>query len=112
MEIFARRSHAPSMRHGDRASTRRGLAPHEAKLAWPLLVALFHPLEVCMPSKNVGSKRRATNDKEVPAELSKREAQDRPKGSRGGQAKSPVDSMHVDAPTKQENARGRKAKKG
>ena len=65
-----------------------------------------------MPSKNVGSKRRATNDKEVPAELSNREAQDRPKGSgRGGQAKSPVDSMHVDAPTKQENARGRTPKK-
>ena len=64
-----------------------------------------------MPSRNVGPKRRATRDEEVPAEFGKREAQDRPKArERGGQAKSPVDSMHVDAPTQQENARGQKRK--
>ena len=56
-----------------------------------------------MASDNVGQKREETPDQEVPAELSKREAQDR---SGGGQAQSPVDSMHVDAPKKQDNARG------
>ena len=56
-----------------------------------------------MASENTGSKRKETDDAEVPAELSKREAQDRPAG---GQAQSPVDSMHVDAPKKQDNARG------
>jgi hypothetical protein len=60
-----------------------------------------------MPSKNVGKKRLAGNDTEIPAELAHREAQDRPKSTekRGG-AESPVDSMHVDAPKKQDNARG------
>ena len=61
-----------------------------------------------MPSENVGSKRKTGNDPEVPAELSEREAQDR---STGEQAKSPVDSMHVDAPKKQDNARGHKQSK-
>jgi hypothetical protein len=52
-----------------------------------------------MPSKNVGKKRLVGNDTEVPAELAKREAQDRPKARGGiGGAESPVDSMHVDAP--------------
>jgi hypothetical protein len=60
-----------------------------------------------MPSKNVGKKRLAGNDREVPAELGRREAQDRAKPSdRGGGAESPVDSMHVDAPKKQDNKRG------
>ena len=59
-----------------------------------------------MASENVGSKRKDTPDAEVPAELSRREAQDR---SAGGQAQSPVDSMHVDAPKKQDNARGHAA---
>jgi hypothetical protein len=60
-----------------------------------------------MPSKNVGKKRLAGNDHEVPAELARREAQDRAKPSaRGGGAESPVDSMHVDAPKKQDNKRG------
>ena len=56
-----------------------------------------------MPSDNVGKKRQAGNDTEVPAELAKREAQDRakPTGNSGG-AKSPVDSMHVDAPKRKE----------
>jgi hypothetical protein len=65
-----------------------------------------------MPSRNVGSKRKATPDSEIPAELSKREAQDRPapRGGSGG-AKSPVDAMHVDAPKQQDNARGHRQKK-
>jgi hypothetical protein len=62
-----------------------------------------------MPSRNVGTKRQNSRDTEVPAESAKREAQDRA-GSKtgGGRAKSPVDAMHVDAPTRQENARGHK----
>ena len=60
-----------------------------------------------MASKNVGSKRLDTDDIEVPAELAQREAQDRPKSTEGsGGARSPVDSMHVDAPKQQDNARG------
>lgn len=63
-----------------------------------------------MPSRNVGAKRRTASGDEVPAELSKREAQDR--GKRGdARAKSPVDAMHVDAPKQQDNARGHRAKK-
>jgi hypothetical protein len=64
-----------------------------------------------MPSRNVGQKRKATRDREVPAELGRREAQDRP-GSRTGEgrAKSPVDAMHVDAPKRQDNARGHRQK--
>jgi hypothetical protein len=62
-----------------------------------------------MPSRNVGSKRLVADDTEVPAELGRREAQDRPKGNeRAGQAESPVDSMHVDAPKQQDNVRGHK----
>jgi hypothetical protein len=60
-----------------------------------------------MPSRNVGRKRQAGNDREVPAEIARREAQDRAKPSaRRGGAESPVDSMHVDAPKKQDNKRG------
>ncbi|MGQ0713416.1 MAG: hypothetical protein ACT4PJ_06760 [Gemmatimonadaceae bacterium] len=75
-------------------------------------VAAVHSVEMEMPSRNVGSKRKATRDSEVPAELAKREAQDRP-GSRSGsaRARSPVDAMHVDAPTRQENDRGHRQKK-
>lgn len=61
-----------------------------------------------MASDNVGKKRHDTDDAEVPAELSKREAQDRSSGS--SQAQSPVDSMHVDAPKQQDNARGHAAR--
>jgi hypothetical protein len=65
-----------------------------------------------MPSKNIGSKRKAGNDREVPAELSKREAQDRSRSASGsGRARSPVDSMHTDAPRRQDNARGHKQKR-
>jgi hypothetical protein len=65
-----------------------------------------------MASRNVGRKRQETDDREVPAELSKREAQDRPKPSAGsGGARSPVDAMHVDAPKQQDNARGHRRKK-
>lgn len=64
-----------------------------------------------MPSRNVGSKRMTTRDAEVPAELAKREAQDRPSSRPGsGGAKSPVDSMHVDAAPQQDNARGHRRK--
>lgn len=60
-----------------------------------------------MPSRNVGKKRRVGNDSEIPAELSKREAQDRARSRTGsGRAQSPVDAMHVDAPGKQDNRRG------
>lgn len=65
-----------------------------------------------MPSRNIGSKRKAGRDTEVPAELAKREAQDRPSSQTGsGRAKSPVDAMHVDAPNRQDNARGHQRKK-
>jgi len=65
-----------------------------------------------MPSRNVGSKRKTTRDTDVPAELSKREAQDRPSSRTGeGRARSPVDAMHVDAPNRQDNARGHRQKK-
>jgi hypothetical protein len=58
-----------------------------------------------MASDNVGARRQDSDDREVPAEIpGKREAQDREKGS--SNATSPVDSMHVDAPKKQDNARG------
>lgn len=60
-----------------------------------------------MPSRNVGKKRLAGADREIPAEMARREAQDRSKPTRrGGGAESPVDSMHVDAPKKQDNKRG------
>jgi hypothetical protein len=61
-----------------------------------------------MPSRYAGSKRKNTKDQEIPAELSRREAQDR---SGRGEMKSPVDAMHVDAPKKQDNARGHKQAK-
>jgi hypothetical protein len=52
-----------------------------------------------MPSHNIGKKRLETDDEEIPAELAKREAQDRAKPTdNAGGARSPVDSMHVDAP--------------
>jgi hypothetical protein len=58
-----------------------------------------------MASDNVGARRKDSDDQEVPAEIpGKREAQDRSTGS--SNATSPVDSMHVDAPKKQDNARG------
>lgn len=60
-----------------------------------------------MPSDNVGDKRRTADDAEIPAELAKREAQDRAKpGPNAGGARSPVDSMHVDAPKQQDNKAG------
>jgi hypothetical protein len=60
-----------------------------------------------MPSRNVGAKRKTGRDAEVPAELGKREAQDRPaRRANSGGAESPVDSMHVDAPKRKDNAAG------
>ena len=65
-----------------------------------------------MASQNVGPKRKNARDSEVPAELAQREAQDRASSKSGsGRAKSPVDAMHVDAPTKQENKRGHRQKR-
>ena len=58
-----------------------------------------------MPSRNIGKKRDTGRDEEIPAELAQREAQDRAKGERG-QMRSPIDSQHVDAPRKRDNARG------
>ena len=65
-----------------------------------------------MPSRNIGEKRATGRDAEIPAELPRREAQDRPKpaGGRGG-AESPVDAQHVDAPKRQDNARGHREQK-
>ena len=64
-----------------------------------------------MPSRIVGSKRKNTGDPEVPAEMDKREAQDRGGRTGSGRAKSPVDAMHVDAPKQQKNTRGHKQRK-
>ncbi len=59
-----------------------------------------------MASDNVGARRQGTSDQDVPAEIpGKREAQDR-SGDSSNHATSPVDSMHVDAPKKQDNKRG------
>lgn len=56
-----------------------------------------------MTSRNVGKKRLEGNDADIPAELDQREAQDRARPTeRSGGARSPVDSMHVDAPKKKE----------
>jgi hypothetical protein len=64
-----------------------------------------------MPSRNVGAKRKRTGDGERPAEMAKREAQDRARSRTGsGRAESPVDAMHVDAPKRQDNARGHRRK--
>jgi hypothetical protein len=72
---------------------------------------MAHEMMAAMPSDNVGKKRLVGNDTEIPAELAQREAQDRPKAHGGhGGAESPVDSMHVDAPKKQDNKRGHKNK--
>ena len=66
-----------------------------------------------MASRNVGKKRENSRDSEVPAELAQREAQDRSAGKTGeGRARSPVDSMHVDAPNRQDNTRGHRRQKG
>jgi hypothetical protein len=60
-----------------------------------------------MASRNIGKKRDTGRDEEIPAELERREAQDRSKPDAGsGGARSPVDAMHVDAPKQQDNARG------
>ena len=57
--------------------------------------------------------RNPGNDPNVPSEDKGREAQDRAKPSRSsGGARSPVDSMHVDAPTKQKNERGHQQDRG
>lgn len=65
-----------------------------------------------MPSRNIGKKRDTGRDAEIPAELPKREAQDRAKGETGrGRAESPVDAQHVDAPKRQDNARGHRQQK-
>jgi hypothetical protein len=65
-----------------------------------------------MPSRNVGSKRQGSDDQEVPAELARREAQDRARSRTGsGRAQSPVDSMHVDAPKQRDNEEGHRRKK-
>ena len=60
-----------------------------------------------------GRDRNPGGDENVPAEGPKREAQDRAKPRAGaGGAESPVDSMHVDAPKKQDNARGHAQQRG
>ena len=78
---------------------------------WRLLARALHegdrPLMETWMDRNTGRDRNPGNDPNVPADDRGREAQDRPKPSakRGG-AESPVDSIHVDAPKQQDNARG------
>lgn len=60
-----------------------------------------------MPSRNIGKKRDTGRDAEIPAELARREAQDRSKNPSGrGRAQSPIDAKHIDAPKRQDNMRG------
>lgn len=62
--------------------------------------------------RNSPRDRNPGHDPEVPSEDRGREAQDRAKPSAAsGGARSPVDSMHVDAPKQQENARGHRARR-
>lgn len=57
--------------------------------------------------------RNPGRDPVVPAEGNKPEAQDRKKGKAGeSNPRSPVDAMHVDAPNKQDNARGHRQEEG
>lgn len=57
--------------------------------------------------RNPPRDRNPGQDTEVPSEDHGREAQDRARPTdKSGGAKSPVDSMHVDAPTRQKNQRG------
>ena len=63
------------------------------------LVSMVKPDQVTQPVRPVGETQAAQ-----PA--SKREAQDRSASGRGGQARSPVDAKHVDAPRRQKNTRG------
>ena len=82
-------------------------------MAW-----LLHPTPATasggseMNDRNIGSKRQDSDDQEVPAELARREAQDRARSRTGsGRAQSPVDSMHVDAPKQRDNEEGHRRKK-
>lgn len=51
-------------------------------------------------------------ERDVQDEDIRREGQDRANASKGaGGARSPVDSMHVDAPKQQDNERGHKQRK-
>jgi hypothetical protein len=57
--------------------------------------------------RNKPRDRNPGHDPEVPSEDRGREAQDRAKPTdRHGGAESPIDSMHVDSPSKQKNTRG------
>ena len=52
-------------------------------------------------------------ERDVQSEDMRREGQDRAKPSKNaGGARSPVDRMHVDAPKKQDNARGHRQRGG
>ncbi|HEX6574782.1 MAG TPA: hypothetical protein VF042_07395 [Gemmatimonadaceae bacterium] len=53
-----------------------------------------------------GRDRNPGNDPNVPSEDKGREAQDRSQSSRGSGPRSPVDSMHVDAPKHRDNESG------
>ncbi len=54
----------------------------------------------------VANEAEDRNSQPVPSdEAREREAQDRARG-KSGQASSPVDAQHVDAPKQQDNARG------
>jgi hypothetical protein len=60
-------------------------------------------------NRNPSRDRNPGADENVPSESVEREAQDRARPSENaGGARSPVDSMHVDAPTRQKNERGNK----
>jgi len=54
------------------------------------------------------TERTPDDDPDAPAEGTKREAQDRPKGKG---PRSPVDAMNVEAPKKRDNESGHKAER-
>src|SRR5256885_14557727 len=73
-----------------RLCTRETCRVHTPALARRLHTDSAPHLETCMPSRNIGKKRDTGRDVEIPAELAKREAQDRAKGDAGGgKARSP-----------------------
>ena len=89
-----------------------GAPPRRGRVArWLYVRPTPSTLDVRMPSRNVGPKRKNGRDAEVPAELAQREAQDRASSKSGsGRAKSPVDAMHVDAPKRRDNEHGHRQK--
>ena len=75
--------------------------------------ALAHTIHEEMEPMAMRENRDVSDERDVQGSGERREGQDRAKPSeKAGGAKSPVDSMHVDAPKQQDNARGHKRKQG